>query len=114
MIVDVLIDYLNNSDLEAPVYAEIPKVGASDEFYVLEQTGSPKENQIDRSTIAIRSHARSMERAADLMYELDNIMMNGLIELDYVSGVRRNSIANFTDPTMKQYRYQGVYIVIHY
>ncbi len=114
MIIDVLTDYLNNADLDAPVYTEIPKAGIPDEYYVIEQTGSPQDNQIDKSTIAIRSYAQSMSRAADLAYEMDNIMMNSLKELAYVSGVRRNTIANFTDLSTKQYRYQGVYVVIHY
>ena len=114
MIVDAIINYLNNSDLGIPAFAEIPKQGVPEEFIIIEQTGSPQENQIDRSTIVTRSYAQSMERAADLAYDLDYIMMNDLLEMDLVSGVKRNTIANFTDLTTKQYRYQSVYVITHY
>ena len=119
MILDVIIDYLNNSNLDAPAYkipayAEVPKENIPEEYYVLELIGDPMVDHIPAATIAARSYARSMKRAADLAYDLDNILMNGLINLDYISGVKRNTIANYTDQSTKEYRYQGVYIITHY
>ncbi len=111
----VIIEYLNRSDVEldAPTYGEIPQ-DPPDEFYIVELTGGPQSNHINQSTIAIKSHAKSRARAADLAYDVDNVMLNSLPELDYVSGAKRNTIANFTDLSKKGYRYQGVYVVTHY
>ena len=109
----VIIEFLNEADLDAPAYGEIPQ-DPPDEYYIVELTGGPQTNHINQSTIAIKSHASSRARAADLAYDVDNVMLNGLVTLDYVSGVHRNTIANFTDLSLKQYRYQGVYIVNHY
>ena len=114
MILDVIIDYCNNSDLDAPAFAERPKQNCPDEYYILELIGEPKSDQIETATIAVRSHANNMKRAADLAYDIDNLLMNGIINLDYIAGVRRNTIANFTDQSTKEYRYQGVYVITHY
>ena len=111
----VIIEYLNRSDVEldAPTYGEIP-AKAPDEFYVVELTGGPQTDHINHSTIAIKAHAKSRARAADLAYDVDNVMLGSLKELPYISGVERNTIANFTDLSTKGYRYQGVYVVTHY
>ncbi len=111
----VIIEYLNRSDVEldAQAFGEIPEK-APDEFYVVELTGGGQTDHINQSTIAIKSHAKSRARAADLAYDVDNVMINNLPELDYVSGVKRNTVANFTDLATKGYRYQGVYVVTHY
>lgn len=114
MILEEIIDYLNNSDLDAPAFGEIPKENCPEEFYIVELIGDPVVDQIETATIAIRSYAQNMKRAADLSYDVDNLMRYGLIELDYISGVKRNTIANWTDQSTKQYRYQGVYVVTHY
>lgn len=111
----VIIEFLNRSDVEldCPTYGEIPE-DPPEEFYIVELTGGPQTDHINRSTIAIKSHAQSRARAADLAYDVDNVMLGVLKELDYVSGVERNTIANFTDLATKGYRYQGVYVVTHY
>ena len=109
----VIIDFLNQADLDAPTYGDDPK-NPPEEYYTVELIGGPSINKINQSTIAIKSHAKSRARAADLAYDVDNVMQNGLIEDDYVSGVKRNTVANFTDTAKKTYRYQGVYVVTHY
>lgn len=113
MLEEILFNFLNNVELDAPTYTMIPK-NPPEEFYVLERTGGGISDHINSTTVAIRSNAQSLERAADLMYDLDNVMRNALPSLDYICGVRRNSIANFTDPQTKAYRYQGVYVISHY
>lgn len=112
---EIIIDYLNRQDvgLDAPTFGEIPE-RPPDEFYIVELIGGPKVNHINKSTIAVKSHAKSRARAADLAYDVDNALLYGLIELNTVSGVYRNSVANFTDLATKGYRYQGVYVVNHY
>ncbi len=114
MILDVIIDYCNNSNLDAPAFAETPKQNCPDEYYIIELIGEPSVDQIETATIAVRSHARNMKRAADLSYDMDNLLMNGFIELDYIAGVKRNTIANFTVQNTKEYRFQGVYLITHY
>lgn len=109
----VIIEYLNSADLDAPAFGEKPQK-APEEFYTVELTGGGATDHINESTIVIQSYANSRARAADLAYDVDNVMQYGLIELDYVSKVHRNTVANFTDTATKKYRYQGVYVVTHY
>lgn len=114
MIESIIISFLNNeTELSAPVYTEVPKDEPA-EFFVIENTGTALRNHIQSTTLAIRSHAQSLERAADLLYQADAVLTDELIKLDEISGIRRNSIYNFTDPGTKKYRYQGVYIITHY
>jgi transcriptional regulator NrdR family protein len=84
------------------------------EFYILENTGQSMRDHVRTTTMAVQSYAQSMERAADLAYEIDEVILETLQELDDVAGVRLNSLYNFTDQSTKQYRYQGVYVVTHY
>lgn len=112
----VIIEYLNSQEvaLDAPTFGEIPE-DPPDEYYIVELIGGPCIDHINESTIAIKSHAKSRARAADLAYDVDNAMRLGLIRLNEVSGVHRNTVANFTDfKATNSYRYQGVYVVNHY
>lgn len=114
MLEEILYNFLNNGvDLDAPTYTMIPQ-DPPEEFYVFEITGSSSIDHINSSTIAIRSHAQSLKRAADLAYDVDNAMMYALGRLDHICGVRRNSIFNFTDQDTRTYRYQAVYVITHY
>lgn len=114
MLIESLIEYFNNSDLDAPVFTEVPKRDIPQEYYVLELIGDPAKDHISTATIVIRSYAQSMKRAADLAYEIDMILRYGAITMDIISGIVRNTIGNNTDQTTKEYRYQGVYVITHY
>ena len=114
MLEEILYEFLNNGvDLDAPVYTMIPKDQPA-EYYVFELTGSSNKDHINKSTIVIRSHAQSLKRAADLAYDIDNTMLHALKRLDYIAGVERNTVSNFTDQDTRTYRYQGVYVITHY
>lgn len=113
MIESTILSFLNNAGLDAPLYMEIPE-NPPEEFYILENTGQSMRDHVRTTTMAVQSYAQSMERAADLAYEIDEIILETLQELDDVAGVRLNSLYNFTDQSTKQYRYQGVYIITHY
>lgn len=113
MIESTILSFLNNAGLDAPLYMEIPE-NPPEEFYILENTGQSMRDHVRTTTMAVQSYAQSMERAADLAYEIDEIILETLQELDDVAGVRLNSLYNFTDQSTKQYRYQGVYVVTHY
>ena len=113
MIESTILSFLNNAGLDAPLYMEIPE-NPPEEFYILENTGQSMRDHVRTTTMAVQSYAQSMERAADLAYEIDEVILETLQELDDVAGVRLNSLYNFTDQSTKQYRYQGVYVVTHY
>lgn len=113
MIESTILSFLDNAGLDAPLYMEIPE-NPPDEFYILENTGQGMRDQVRTTTMAVQSYAQSMERAADLAYEIDGVILETLQELDDVAGVRLNSLYNFTDQSTKQYRYQGVYVITHY
>ena len=113
MIESTILSFLDEAGLDAPVYMEIPE-DPPEEFYILENTGQSMTDHIRTTTLAVQSYAQSMERAADLAYEIDEVIRESLPELDAVAGVRRNSLYNFTDQSTKQYRYQGVYVITHY
>lgn len=113
MIESTILSFLDNAGLDAPLYMEIPE-NPPDEFYILENTGQSMRDHVRTTTMAVQSYAQSMERAADLAYEIDEVILETLQELDDVAGVRLNSLYNFTDQSTKQYRYQGVYVITHY
>lgn len=113
MIESTVLSFLSEADLDAPIYMEVP-AKPPEEFYILEVTGQRMTDHVRTTTMAVQSYAKSLERAADLMYEIDEVMLYRLTELDEVAGIRVNSVHNFTDPTAKQYRYQGVYVITHY
>jgi hypothetical protein len=113
MIESTILSFLDNAGLDAPLYMEIPE-NPPEEFYILENTGQSIRDHVRTTTMAVQSYAQSMERAADLAYEIDEVILETLQELDDVAGVRLNSLYNFTDQSTKQYRYQGVYVITHY
>ena len=114
MIEKIIFDYLNSSeDLTAKAYTEMPKTVPS-KMYLIEKTGSSRDNKINSATIAIQSYAETLYDAISLNEDLKAVMLDGLISLDSVSGVYLNSDYNYTDTTTKRYRYQAVFVVTYY
>jgi hypothetical protein len=113
MIEVLVLNYLNSQEPSAKVYTEIPKTRPS-KFFVMEKTGSSIDNHINRSTIAIQSHAPSMYEAAAMNEEIKALMLDGLITLGEIAKVELNSDYNYTDSTTKTYRYQAVFDIVHY
>lgn len=113
MIEVVLLDFLKESGLEAPVYSEVPKEPPSS-FYTIEKTGSSLNNHIYSSTFAIQSYGASLYEAASMNEALKNVMLDGFLANPLVSNVELNSDYNFTDITEKRYRYQAVFDIVHY
>lgn len=111
MIEERLIEELNKR-LNYPIYvmtpAEIP-----DRYYVLQKTGSSRDDHIDTSTIAIQSYGQNTLEAAQLNEELKDTMFS-LIELDDISAVVLNGDYNYTDTQEKRSRYQAVFVITHY
>lgn len=111
MIESVIYNYLD-SVLEVPVYMEMPK-NPPIQFVLFEKTGSSLNNCIGSATLAVQSHAESMYQAATLNEAVKSAMLNAIV-LAEIASVRLNSDYNYTDGTLKDYRYQAVFDLTHY
>lgn len=111
MIELVVLNYLKTK-LDIPVVMEhqpnLPK-----RYILIEKTSSKRDNLLNSSVIAIQSYAESLYEAAILNEKIKEII-DQLVYIDEVSGVRLNSDYNFTDSETKQYRYQAVFDIKHY
>lgn len=110
MIEKVVIDYLSNV-LEVDAYLEVPRDKST--FLVIEKTGSSKEDQICKSTIAVQSYAPSLYETA-MLNDSVKTAMEEMVELDVICDCSLNSDYNFTDTETKKYRYQAVFDITHY
>lgn len=110
MIEKIVLDYLED-ELDVGCYMEKPSNGAT--YIVIEKTGSSDEDGVWGATIAIQSYAPTLYEAASLNEKVKNAMLN-ITELDEISDCDLNSDYNFTETSMKQYRYQAVFNIIHY
>lgn len=101
-----------DTKVEIPVVLEhqpnLPK-----RYILIEKTSSKRDNLLNSSVIAIQSYAESLYEAAILNEKIKEII-DQLVYVDEVSGVRLNSDYNFTDTETKQYRYQAVFDIKHY
>ena len=111
MIEERLIEELNKV-LTYPVYAEVPATMPT-RFYVLQKTGSRRNNLIDSSTIAIQSYGDSLLESVQMNEALKQAMYS-LVSLNDISSVDLNSDYNFTDTAEKRPRYQAVFVITHY
>lgn len=110
----VVIDYLKEELKTDRVYAEEPDGNPSEEYIVVEKTGSSRENYINQSTVAIKSYGKSLydsmvlngkvKEAMDEMWQKDVIVTDSSLNSDY----------NFSDTERQRYRYQAVYELTHY
>ncbi len=113
VIEEIILNYLNSQELDAPVVMEIPKSYPS-RLYVLEKTGSVFSNHIYTSTFVIQSYGESLYDAAVMNDNIKELMVYGLIDEPEIVSVGVNSDYNFTDTQTKRYRYQAVFDIVHY
>lgn len=114
LIEKVINDYLNNlDDGLASSYTEMPKAFPG-KMYLIEKTGDTRTDHINRATVAIQSYGESLYEAMVLNEALKDEMLNGLIQLEDIAGVKLNSDYNYTDTTTKRYRYQAVFSITYY
>lgn len=111
MIENVILNYLSDH-LDVPVCMEVPKE-MPNAFVVIEKTSSSRTNYIDSSTLAIQSYGDSLLHAAELSSQVKDAMYNS-IQLNEVSRCELNSEYNYTDESIKKYRYQAVFDLTHY
>jgi len=107
MVETEIIKLLNKEGIKA--YMERPKI-VPEEYVIIEKTGSSSKDWITTSTIAIKSHAKSLLKAAKLNERVKKIMIYaGVTEL---SSIRLINDYNFTNTATKEYRYQAVFSVV--
>lgn len=110
--IEIIIKQYLDKHLSVPSFLEYPE-NPPKRFVLFEKTGSGKSNQLPSSTIAFQSYAESMYESALLNEEVKQVVEN-MIELDDIRGIKLNSDYNFTDTTTKEYRYQAVFDIKHY
>lgn len=111
MIEKTVLDYLTTcftgTGGTIPVYMEMP-VEMPATFILVEKTGSGRDNHINRATFALQSYAPSLYEAATLN-ETVKAFMDAMPDSCDVFRSKLNSDYNFTDTSLKRYRYQAVY-----
>jgi len=110
MIERILLQYLHNKGFA--VYLEMPTT-LPDEFIIIEKTGSNFTNQVTRSTIAIQSYSTTLANAIELNEDVKEAVLD-IVELANIGGCDLVSDYNFTDTSIKRYRYQAVFEITHY
>lgn len=90
-----------------PVYMEMPEE-MPETFLLVEKTGGGSTNRIDRATFAIQSYAPTLYEAAALNETVKGYL-DAMPDTEPVSRCKLNSDYNYTDTTLKRYRYQAVY-----
>ena len=111
MIEKAILDYLNDR-LSVEVFMERPDPAPA-RYVLIEKTGSGRYNLINNSTLAIQSYAERMIDAATLNEEVKAAMYEAAA-LNEIGRVSLNSDYNYTDISLKQYRYQAVFDITHY
>lgn len=96
----------------------VPAYGQSDDatekvFLVIEKTGSYTSNKIEHATLAVQSYAGSIAESAKLNRKVIKAM-NCIIENDAISSISLNSDYNYTDTSLKKYRYQAVFDITYF
>lgn len=94
------------------VYAETP-AEPPEEYWLVELTSSGESNHIQSATIAVQAISNvSMLRAAEMSQAAVKAMRE-ITLLQDVSKCQLNSKYNYTDTTMRQYRYQAVFDLVY-
>ena len=107
MVESEIIKLLNSKGIKA--YMERPK-SAPDEYVIVEKTGTSSKDWVTTSTIAIKSHAPSLLKAAQLNEKTKKVMVYASVR--GLSSIRLINDYNFTNISTKEYRYQAVFSVV--
>lgn len=112
MIEKIVYDYLTAQFPNVPVVMEIPET-MPERFILIEKTGGGRSNYLYTVTFAIQSYADSLYEAATLNEDVKQAMFD-IIALNEITRIQLNSDYNFTDTSVKKYRYQAVFDMTHY
>ena len=103
-------DYLKK---KLPVHVGMERPQDPPESYVIiERVGGYESNFVSQATIAIKSIAPTLFRAASLDHDVIDAMRE-FPSVDNISSCDLNADTNFTDTTTKEYRYQSTYIITY-
>lgn len=91
------------------VVLEIPETPPK-KYVLIEKTGRGQKDHINKTTIAIKSHAQTLYDAAALSEAVVNAMLD-IQMLDVIGGVEFINEHNFTDTRTKTYRYQAIFTI---
>lgn len=111
MIEKIVLDYLTKTmgiQVFTEKEADMPK-----EYFMVEKTGSSKDDHIKQATIAVQSYAASAYKAAMLNEKLKEVMEN-MVEINDVSRCSLNSDYPYHDADKKEYRYQAVFDITYF
>lgn len=111
MIERIVKDWLAGK-LAVPVCLEVP-TGPPASFVVVEKTGSGRKDYIDSATVAVKSYAETLYKAA-LLNEEVKAAMDSLPEHPAISAAKRNGDYPFDDTRTKRHRYQAVYDITYH
>lgn len=112
MIEKIVLEYLDDA-LPVRCYSEVPRSSPHDSYIVVEKTGSRTKDLIETSTIAVQSYAKTMYEAAELNADVKSAM-EAFEDSPEISLCQLNSDYNFTDMTVKGYRYQAVFEIVEF
>lgn len=112
MIEQAIIQFLQEA-LSVPCSAETP-ANPPEEYIVVEQTGSTRDDGLDKATVAVRSCAPTRYRAALLDKRVRGAMVLDLVAEPWAVKVSLNGSYPFTDTASKQERYQAVFDINFY
>ena len=103
-------DYLK-SNLSVHVGMERPQ-DPPESYVIIERVGGYESNFVSQATIAIKSIAPTLFRAASRDHDVVTAMRD-FATVDNVSSCTLNADTNFTDTTTKEYRYQSTFIITY-
>lgn len=111
LIEEYVMDYLSEK-LGVPVYGQFDDA-TEKVFLVIEKTGSYTSNKIEHATLVVQSYTGSIAESAKLNRKVIKAMDN-IIENDTISSIDLNSDYNYTDTSLKRYRYQAVFDITYF
>lgn len=110
MIEVVVRNFLESAGFRA--YMETP-VKPEEEYFLVEKTGSMRQNIIKKDTIAVQCISKnSLFRAAQMCEQLIEAM-DDLSSLDEVFSCKLVSDYNYTNTATKEYRYQAIFTICY-
>lgn len=101
-------NYLKNK-LSVHVGMERPQ-NPPESYVIIERVGGNESNFVSQATIAIKSIASTLFKAASLDHDVVAAMRD-FSSVDNISSVTLNADTNFTDTSTKEYRYQSTFII---
>ena len=104
MIEEIVFNYLKNK-LNVPVTFE--NINEA-EYVLIGKSGRSRFDFTNTATFFIQSYSSSKYKASLLNEKVKDVMYD-LIELDEITSLHLNSDYDYTDTTIKKYRYQAVF-----